>query len=370
MFELTLKYNLATKVRQIWLDLHNLKNLSSMTENQKQPTHSDEIDLGILFSKIGDFFKNIGLGFLRFLALLRRIPIENRVLFISLILIGIVVGFFYASFLKKKFYSTTMILSSEYLNKRIVDNTIEKLNLLAEEVDKKGLAKVLNISDSLAENILEFEAKPFVAEADVIELEVLKQQLKNFQADQKNEKVIQQVIDRIEIENRHAYEITVKVYNPTVVPALQNALVNYFRNNDYLKKRVEITKSNLLARKQKLIGESQKLDSLKAVIYENYQNMATQSRQGSNNVILSDKAVTNPIEIFTQDINMYNQIQSINRSLYLQDDFELVDGFTEFSKPSSAGPLRTSAYAILIAIGLGYLFVALFSFNKYLAKID
>jgi hypothetical protein len=340
-----------------------------MTENQKQVSNSDEIDLGILFSKIGDFFKNMGLGFLRFLAILRRIPLENKTLFIALILIGIAGGISYSSFLKKKFYSTTMILSSQYLNKRIVDNTIEKLNLLTDEDDKKGLASVLHISNELAKNIHDFEAKPFVAETELIELEVLKEQLKSFQSGNKNEKVIQQVIDRIEIENRHAFEITVRVYNPTVVRELETALVNYLRNNDYLKKRVEITKSNLLGRKQKLLSESQKLDSLKAVIYANYQNMAAQSRQGSNNVILSDKAVTNPIEIFKEDIDLYNEIQSIDRSLYLQNDFEVVDGFTEFSKPTSDGPIRTSGYAILIAIGLGYLLVALFSFNKYLSKL-
>lgn len=340
-----------------------------MTENQKQPSHSDEIDLSVLFSKIGDFFKNIGYGFLRFLALIRRIPLENKVLFIALILVG-AAGAISFTFFQKKYYSTTMILSSEYLNKRIADNTIEKLNLLAEEDGKKGLAQVLKISDSLAENIHEFEVKPFVAENELIELEVLKEQLKEFQSINKNEKVIQQIIERIEIENRHAYEITVRVYNPTVVGELETALVNYLRNNDYLKKRVEITKNNRLARKQKLLSESRKLDSLKAVIYANYQSMASQSRQGSNNVILSDKAVTNPIEIFDQDINIYNEIQSIDRSLYLQDDFEIVDGFTEFSKPSSAGPFRVLAIAILISIGLGYILVALFSFNKYLSKLS
>ena len=340
-----------------------------MTENQKQVSNSDEIDLGILFSKIGDFFKNLGMGFLRFLALLRRIPLENKTLFVALILIGVAGGISYSFFLKKKFYATTMILSSEYLNKRIVDNTIEKLNLLAEEDGHQGLAKVLSISEDLAQNIQDFEAKPFVDETELIELEVLKEQLKNFQSGNKNEKVIEQVIQRIEIENRHAYEITVRVYNPTVVGELETALVNYFKNNDYLKKRVEISKTNRMARKQKLIRESEKLDSLKSVIYENYQNMAAQSRQGSNNVILSDKAVTNPIEIFEQDINLYNEIQSIDRALYLQNDFEVLDGFTEFSKPTSAGPVRTSGIAVLIAIGLGYLLVALFSFNKYLSKL-
>ena len=340
-----------------------------MTENQKQVSNSDEIDLGVLFSKIGDFFKNMGMGFLRFIALLRRIPLDHKTLFIVMVLIGVVGGISYSTYLRKDLYSTTMILSSDYMNNRIAENTIDKLNLLAEEEDKVGLAKVLQISDTLAKNIHDFTIKPFVAEADLVELEVLKEQLKNALTTNKNEKIIDQVIQRIEIENRHAFEITVRVYNPTVVGELEIALVNYFKNNEYLKKRIEITKTNMLARKQKLIGESHKLDSLKSVIYENYQNMAAQSRQGSNNVILSDKAVTNPIEIFAQDINLYNEIQSINRDLYLQNDFEVVDGFTEFSKPSSAGPLRVTAYAILIAIALSYLIVALTNFNKYLDKL-
>jgi len=339
-----------------------------MTENQKQVSSSEEIDLGALFSKIGDFFRNVGLGFLKLLALIRRIPLENKSSFIILIAAALIIGISYSTFWKKKFYATTMILSSEYLNKRIVDNTIEKLNLLANEDNKKGLASVLQISDSLAENIHDFEAKPFIAESEIIELELLKEQLKNAQTAD-NENVIKNVIERIGIENRHAFEITVRVYNPTVVRQLETALVNYLKNNEYLKKRVEITKSNMLARKQKLIGESQKLDSLKSVIYANYQSMAAQSRQGSNNVILSDKAVTNPIEIFDQDINLYNEIQFIDRFLYLQSDFEVVDGFTEFSKPSSAGLVKISAIAILIAIGLGYLLVGLLSFNKYLDKL-
>jgi len=340
-----------------------------MNDSQKPVNNSDEIDLGQLFSKIGDFFKNIGLGFMRFLSLLRRVPLENKTLFILLMASALIVGFSYSNFLKKKFYTTTMILSSEYLNKRILDNSIDKLNLLAQEETKRGLALELSISDSLAENIYEFAAKPFIKETDLIELEVLKEQLKNLQADKKNEKVVEQVIGRIEIENRHAFEITVKVFTPTVINQFQLALIKYFRDNEYIKKRVEIRRTNLLDRKIKLGKEMQKLDSLKAVIYSNYKNMAEQARQGSNNVILSDKAVTNPIDIYNQDINIYRELQDIDRQLYLQQDFELVDGFTEFSEPASASKSKIIAISLLVAFVLGYVLIALIQFNKYLAKL-
>src|SRR5260221_8787911 len=101
-------------------------------ENQKPTiTPTDEIDIGQIFAKIGDFFKSIGFGLIRFLALLRNTPLQSKGLFITLVIIGGIIGFSYSSFLKKKFYDSSMILSSEYLNKRIVDNAIDKLNLLA-----------------------------------------------------------------------------------------------------------------------------------------------------------------------------------------------------------------------------------------------
>ena len=338
-------------------------------ESQKPADRADEIDLGQLFTKIGGFFASIWFGIMRFLALIRRVPIENKATFLLLIAGAIVVGSLYANLLKKKFYETSMILSSDYLNKRIVDNTIEKLNLLAREKDSGGLARVLRIPDSLAKNILEFSAKPFVKETDIVEIEVLKEQLKNAQIDSKNKDVIDQVIRRIEIENRHAFEVTVRVYNPTVIRDLETALISFFRDNDYVKKRIEITKTNLLAKKQKLLKDRQKLDSLKEIIYSNYKSMATQSRQGSNNVILSDKAVTDPVQIYQQDIIAYNELESVNRDLYLQPDFEVVTRFTQFSEPSSASPVKVTALAILIAIILGYLIIALSTFNQYLSRI-
>lgn len=340
-----------------------------MTQFENQPKSSDEIDLGALFEKIGNFFKDIGFGLIRFIAILRNIPFDNKFLFVLLVIIGGGIGFSYSSFLKKKFYESSMILSSEYLNKRIVDNAVDKLNLLAAEQSPKGLANALHISDSLAMTIARFEATPFVAEKELIEIEVLKEQLKNAQLNSKNQDVIDQVIKRIEIENQHAFEFKVRTYNSTTIKPLQDALVNYFKTNEYVKKRVQITHDNLVAKKEKLLKESFKMDSLKKVIYSNYKSMAEQSRQGSNNVILSDKSVTNPIEIYTQDLTLYDQRQLIERNIFLQPDFEVVDGFTEFSEPASAGKSKIILTGMFIGFLFGYAVVALRRFDKYLSEV-
>lgn len=335
-----------------------------MAQPDNQTKSSDEIDLGALFAKIGDFFRNIGHGFILILATLRNTPLQNKALFSIILVISGALGYTYSSFLKKKFYESSMILSSDYLNKRIVDNAIGKLNLLAGEEGAKGLSDALHISDTLASSIVKFEARPFVAENELIEIEVLKEQLKNAQL--KNQTVVDKVVKRIEIENQHAFEFSVRTLNPTVVKPLQDALVKYFKENDYIKKRIQINHEMLTGRKTKLQKESRKLDSLKKIIYSNYKTMSERP-QGSNNVILSDKTVTNPIEVFTEDMTLYDQLQAVERGIFLQPDFEVIDGFTEFNQPASAGRLKIILTAILIGFGMSYLIVALRRLDKYLA---
>ena len=337
-------------------------------ENQKK-VESDEIDLGALFSKIGEFFSNLFLGFLKGIAQLRQIPLQNKTLFLSLIVISIVTAYLYSSgIISKKYYESTMILNSQYLNTRILKEKIDKLNLLAEEKNKSGLAKTLQIPQALADSISSLKSKPFVSEEEVIDLEILTEKLKNL-SEKKDSKLVDQLVGRLQIENRHSFEITARVTSPTTIKQLETALLNYFRKDEYIQKRIEINKINNTAKRLKLIRESLKLDSLKKVIFQNYQSMAQQSRQGSNNVILSDKAVTNPIDIYIQDISLYSEIQNIDRDLFIQPDFEVVSGFTQFTEPASPSLPKSIAVAILIAIGLGYAIVALLSFNKYLASL-
>jgi hypothetical protein len=162
----------------------------------------------------------------------------------------------------------------------------------------------------------------------------------------------------------------VRTFSPAVIKPLQDALVNYFKDNDYIKKRIQINKTNLVSKKNKLQHDSQKLDSLKKIIYSNYKSMAEQGRQGSNNVILSDKSVTNPIEVYNQDLNIYNQILEAEKNLFLQPDFEVIDGFTQFDSPASDSKLKMIVKAVLIAFVLAYVIVGVREFNKYLSTIS
>ncbi len=338
-------------------------------DNQKPTAPQEEIDLNAILTKIGNSIGSVWTGFLRLLAILRRVPLENKLSFSLIIVASIIFGVVFKTYLRESYYESTMILSSDYINKRLAENTIDKLTLLASEKNKKGLARELNLPDTLADNIVEFAVKPFVSEGELVELEVLKEQLRNAQTNANNQAVINQVIRRIEIENRHAFEITVRTLNPTVIPNLQSAIVHYFSNNPYVRKRVEVNKANLQQRRTKLIADLRKLDSLKQMIYENYRAMASR-RDGSNNVILSDKPVTSPLEVYDQGLTLYNQLQEVERQLYLQPDFEIIEGFTEFSEPASPSLLRILLYSFGIGVVIAYLDIGLRRLNSYLSTIN
>jgi hypothetical protein len=215
--------------------------------------------------------------------------------------------------------------------------------------------------------IQRFEAEPFVAEKDIVEMEVLKEQLSNANIEKA---VVQKVIASLEIENKNAFQITVYVYDPAAVHEVGEGLVGYFKRNDFIKKRIEINRQNLVARKAKLERESRKLDSLKSVIYNNLENLSKQSREPAGNLMMSEKFIANPMDVYKEDYSFYNQLQEAEKDLYLQPDFEVVDGFTSIQEPASAGTAEVMAWGLLIGLGLGYLVILIRNWDKALSRLE
>ncbi len=342
----------------------------SMEETKPKTNTSDEIDLSQVFRWIGKGFNNFGKAILNALAYLRYTFFTNKLFFAGIISAGLVLGSLYSEVLKRKFYKSTMILSCEHLNSRIVNNTIDKLNLLSHERERAGLADELKINVATAKNILEFSAKPFVSEKDLVELEVLREQLNNVSEEKKD--IVNKVISKIEIENKRAFLIEVTVYNPEIIKNLESSLVEYFRSNNYIKTRTEVTRANLLDRKNKLVRESKKLDSLKSVLFQNLSSLSKSSTQseGAGNFVLSDKYRADALEVFTADLDLHSQIQRIEFDLKVKPDFEVIDGLTSFKEPGSASLPKVLIISLLISWLAGYLILGFLKFDKFLASVS
>ena len=339
-----------------------------MEPTRQESKSTDEIDLTQFFRWVGRGFSRFGTSILFGLASLRNLFFSNRLFFAGIIVLGLLFGGLYSQLLKKEYYKTSMVLSCDYLNTQILRNTIEKLNLLCEEEQRKGLMAELKLDSVTATNVQKFEFATFVSEDDVVEMEVLRAQLNNVAANQKD--VIEKVISKLTITNKNAYMISAYVYDPRIVKSLETAIVNYFRESDYIKNRIEISRTNLLARKEKLVQESGKLDSLKVVLYQNFQTMAKQPSRGSNNVILGDERLVNPLDVYTRDMDINKELLEVDKQLYLKSDFELVDGFTTFQQPESASLFKILVISFFISWVMGYLIIGAWKFDRLLASYD
>jgi hypothetical protein len=337
--------------------------------NQGKPTPpSDEIDITQLFRWIGAGFKRLGNSIVRGIAGLRGMLFTYRLFFGMSILIGLVVASIYLAIVRKPSYTSSMIISCEYMNLKTLQSTVAKLNLLSRETDRRGLSEELGIDMATAKNIIKFNVENFVSENDRIEMQILKEQLTNTVTDKKD--LVEKVMKKLELNNQYSYRISIQVFDPEVVKPLESAVVNYLRNYEYVKKRIESNESILKARKAKLVRESLKLDSLKTIIYDNFQAMARQSREGSNNVILSDKYLTDPMSVYYADLNFNKEIQEIDKQLQVKAYFEVVDGLTTFRKPSSYNIATILLYAFFGSVVAAYVLIGLWKFNQYLAALE
>ena len=332
-------------------------------ENTSKKSSSDEIELSGFFRQIGKGFTNFGNGIINFLATLRILFFKNKPFFFLIITAGLILGGVY-HFLQKPVYKSTLILRCEYMTHDILEKNIETLNLLADEEDPKGLAEVLKLKPAIAANIAKIEFEPFVSKEELIETEVLKEQLRTSSVETG---VANPLLSKIEIQNHKVFEISVYVYTPNTFKQAENAMVNYFKNSEFIKRRIQNTKTTLTARRRKLQMESKKLDSLKGAIFTNYQNLGKLSR-GSGNIILGDEGLTDPLAVYKQDLELNHQIIEIDERLYLQPDFEVLKGFTTFRTPDSFGLPLILFVSFWMALLSGYLFIGAAKLDKMLAR--
>lgn len=337
-----------------------------MSEKQNYKSSEDEIDLRQLFNVIGSFFSKLWATFIQSIVIFRRATLKNKYLIIFISILVCILSVIRNNF-SDPIYSSSLLLSSEYFNGRIIDNSIEKLNLLCAETDKLGLSKELGLDQEVASNIVEFSAIPFISEDDRVEIEVLKQKLQEMDLE---EVEISEIISRIDIENKNAFQINVSVTKSEIIEGIESALVNYFRNNDYIKKRVISRENYLKERIAKLQKESLKMDSLKTAMIKVLENLSRNNPKGSDNLYIGEQNPSDPVAIYREGLRINSEIITLKQELELKKDFELIDGLTVYRKPISASRFKSGVYGFLVGIAISYILIMLISINRYLTKVE
>jgi hypothetical protein len=225
--------------------------------------------------------------------------------------IGTVLGlaYYYSS---PKRYESKMVISSTILTRSFSKELIEKLNTHRRERNIRALTQLLQVSEKTAENIA------------YLEIETLSQ------AD--------------DFKETDKFIVSAQTLSPDVWSELQQGLVHYLENNEFVKVRVEQNKKYL---KQMLAKVDNEINDMEAFKKRLINGEFFQSARG--NVMFDPTTVNSKIlELTKERINLQN-------SLELASSVQVVDGFTKFERPTAP---RLSVSLVSGAL-VGIFFVAI-----------
>jgi hypothetical protein len=340
-----------------------------MENKDNTPKLSEEVDVTQFFKWIGKGIGRIGDAIIISILYVRSSVTKNKMLFLWFIVAGLILGTFYHSVLKKPYYKATMVVAIDFLDYKILEDIAQRLELMCKESSREVLAQEISISQDTAKLIEDFTIEAFVSEQDVIELELLKKDLKEITVERKG--LLESVVANLEGQHSNRiYQISVFVYDYRIIKPLEQPIVRYFKENEFIKRRLQINQLGRVARKYKLEAESKKLDSLKTVLFENFQSLSKTTSRGSNNVILGDEKLTNPLDVFREDLAINSEILGIERSMFLQPGFEVMQGFTTITKPASFPLIVILGIAVAGSIVLCFITIWLLRIDRFFVSLE
>jgi hypothetical protein len=328
---------------------------------------SEEVDIREVFAAIGNFFRRIGNSFILFLIQLRKATKKYAWLIVACMLTGAAIGYIgYVSF--QPYYASELALSSRYYSSEMLKSAINELDQLAAEDNHGILANKLNITPEQASVIRSFTALSATTTAEIIEVEELLRPLTT--NDQVTEEQLDELRERL-VAEFGSFKIVATVYDLSVLDPLEQGIVTYLTDNDYIRRRVAVEQENLLVFRDKLRKDQDQLNQLKTLQAEAYKRLAETGQSGSNNVIFGTPETTNaPLNVYVQDMEFARELIKTNEKLELNRGLEVVSSFTPYGRPASLTLSGQLILGALIGLGVAYLIIILIGINQALNRYE
>jgi len=310
----------------------------------RKTSSEEEIDLNKLFNSIVNGFSTFFKGLFRVFFLFLDTLLANLKIVGLFVLVGGILGLSY-TFIIKPYYESSMTLGSVYYRGQLINNSIQNLNLLCKEQNYSSLSRILEIPTTQASTLRGIQIEPVVSPNMQLLVDLYKETEGN-----------KRRLDSLILSSEDTtFQIKVQVFDTTFLKGLDTSIVNYILKNKFVKKRIDIERVNLRNRKAKLIKESTSLDTLKRNIALSYRSQAG-GRTGTNNVILDDKG-TNPIDVYREDMRLFEQQLNIDRLLYINSEIEIIDPFIAYGDPKSGTYLTNGLKGLLFGLLIGLLLI-------------
>jgi len=209
-----------------------------MEENkQHQKSENDEIDLSFLFQKIGDFFKNLLIGFLRIIAFYYK----KKWILLALVVAGGILGYFWEKKATEKF-KNNFIVEANYGSADYLYNKIEAIDSKIELKDSAFLRKTFGEHHLKVKSI---EIEPIVNIYSFISRSESNRELFELLSDDVAD-VPEFIKEPVNSRNypKHIINLIVEAENENMHQAVSDRFFSYLNNNEYFNNAKEISLEN------------------------------------------------------------------------------------------------------------------------------
>mgnify|MGYP006423769565 CR=1 FL=1 len=245
-----------------------------MEERNPNNNQQDEIDLSFIFQKIGDFFKNLLIGFLKII----NFYYKRRWILLTLLVIGAILGYIlensFRSEFKNNFIVTANYGSSDYLYNKI-DAVDSKINLIDSTFLKKAFGE-----HYLKVNSIEIE--PIINIYNFIGQSESNQEL--FELLSEDKEMSEFIKDPVNSRNypHHTINLIIEGENENIHKLITGNFFDYLNSNQYYNNSKRISLKNTLLQ----ITQNQKVrEQIDAVV----NSVANQGNTDGKNPMVSIK---------------------------------------------------------------------------------
>jgi len=254
--------------------------------------NNDEIDVGVIFSKISS---KISRGLALFATRIRK----NFVLIATISLMGAILDGIYYSF-QKPIYKAEIVLTSRLLSNEYCKYIIENLQNIRRE-NLNVFTKRTGLDSSIAKEVVSIEYKRF---------------------DEK----IKEKIDSLSFQI--PFKLVLRTHEPNNIDLIGKALVEYLENNEY----ALVKKKNNISHKKSIIDQLEKeqirLDSLKGILIKNI--IAEENYK--NATVIGDKI--DPTNAYKYSLDLFSQQSMLKLEMLNIKNIDLIEGPVVPTRPS------------------------------------
>jgi len=215
-------------------------------------------------------------------------------------------------------YQVQMIADSRMLSSQVVVTIVESWQELLRKGGHQALGRKMNLKPEVLKRVQKLEAEPTRVSTPTK-------------------------------QNRDVFTITASLADTAVAAPLQEGIIYYLENNEFMKERTASEKRRLSLLKRRIEQEIAQLDSVKGVV----QNII---RRGAS---ASSPFISDPGSINGEIVGLYNQLLDVDQNLEFINNVQLISSFNPVSKADSpsliiclAAGLMTGVFSALLIIFL------------------